>query len=410
MATAMLLVATKAEAIPAFARKYQLQCNHCHTIYPQLNRAGRDFRDNGFRMPDEVKTLLKKTSPAPVPSHPPAESPEENFWAFVPEQIPLSIQGKLHDVINPKGDIKTDFQLEELQLQAGGTFTPRVSYYLHHHLVEDGSPGTLYVAWLRFNDLFGSDWLNVTVGQTELPLSFSPEIERLSSFGYLAFDRQLGANPYNLSTPQLGAQLFGQSERGTKIWAGVVNGSGLAMNDATQAFDSNNFKDVYVRVAQEYGEHVVGGFAYYGQASSPADSGQGFDDRFLRVGGDAFLNFDKVIVSGTVLYARDDNPLGTGEQRMFYGGFAQGELFFNDRTVLTGRIDVVHQTLPTVFDQAAAATGGMSIDTSAFRVNTVAVTPGVQFLVRPNVKIGFEYQVRQTREEDRAIAQLHFSF
>jgi len=43
-------------------------------------------------------------------------------------------------------------------------------------------------------------------------------------------------------------------------------------------------------------------------------------------------------------------------------------------------------------------------------VNTFAFTPGLQCLVRPNVKLGFEYQVRQTRREDRAIAQLHLSF
>ena len=182
----LLLVAADAEAIPAFARKYKLGCNVCHTVYPQLNRFGRDFRDNGFRMPDEVQELLKKKV-SPVGSHDPATGGAaaqagSGFWSFIPEEIPFSIQAKLHGVLNPKGDIKTDFQFEELQLQGGGTFTSRVSYYLHHHLAEEGEPGELYAGWLRFNNLFGSNWLNVTVGQAELPLSFSPEIERLSSF------------------------------------------------------------------------------------------------------------------------------------------------------------------------------------------------------------------------------------
>ena len=34
------------------------------------------------------------------------------------------------------------------------------------------------------------------------------------------------------------------------------------MNDATQSFDSNGFKDVYARFGQEIGEHFVGGFVY----------------------------------------------------------------------------------------------------------------------------------------------------
>ena len=394
---ALMLISVDAQAIPAFARQTKLGCNTCHTIFPQLTRFGRDFRDNGFRTPDEVQALLKKTPKPPTPA------PAEDFWSFTPDQIPLSIQAKLHDAINPKGDIKNDVQLEELQLQAGGTLTPRISYYLHHHLVEEGQPGTLYTGWVRFNDLLGSDWLNVTVGQFELPLSFSPEIERLSSFGYLAFDQQLGANTFNLSTPQLGVQLFGQSERGTKVWAGLVNGSGLAKNDQTGSFDNNNFKDVYARVGQEIGEHFVGGYVYYGRARGSTQAAT-FDDNFVRVGGDVSVNVHKVVVSGTVLYARDDNALGTGERRTFVGGFAEGDVFVSDRALVLFRVDAVHQQLPALFDESAV------LDNPPFRVNTVAVTSGFQFLIRPNVKFGVEYQVRQTRVEDRALAQLHMSF
>ena len=403
--TWMVLLAADAQAIPAFARKHKVGCNTCHTIYPQLNRFGRDFRDNGFRTPEEVQALLKKMPVGP----PDAQAVTEDFWSFIPDEIPFSIQAKLHDAIKPKADVKNDFQIEELQLQSGGIFTPRVSYYLHHHLAEEGEPGDLYAGWVRFNNLLGSDWLNVTVGQIELPLSFSPEIERLSSFGYLAFDRQLGANTFNLSTPQLGVQVFGQAARGTKLWAGVVNGSGLAENEETDSFDSNNFKDVYARVGQEMGEHFLGGFVYYGRASAAAERLGSFEDRFVRAGGDAFVNLEKAIVYGTVLYARDDNPLGTGERRTFFGGFAQGDVYFNDRTIALVRVDVVHQNLPAVF-AADSDAEEESEEGPAFRVNTIAVTPGLQFLARPNVKLGFEYQIRQTRDEDRAIGQLHLSF
>src|SRR5207247_5531506 len=52
-------------------------------------RFGRDFRDNGFRTPDEIDQLKKKTTPPSTP--PPAAN---DFWSFIPDQIPLSIQGK----------------------------------------------------------------------------------------------------------------------------------------------------------------------------------------------------------------------------------------------------------------------------------------------------------------------------
>lgn len=44
-----LLAATQgAHAVPSFARQTGLQCNACHTAYPQLNAFGREFKANGY--------------------------------------------------------------------------------------------------------------------------------------------------------------------------------------------------------------------------------------------------------------------------------------------------------------------------------------------------------------------------
>lgn len=301
--------------------------------------------------------------------------------------------------------------MEELQLQSGGTLTPRVSYYIHHHLVEDGSPGTLYTGWIRFNNLLASNWLNLTVGQIEVPLTFSPEIERLSAFDYLAFGREIGANPFDFNTPQLGIQLYGQSEKGTKLWAGVVNGFGLALNDQTGKNDNNSFKDLYLRVTQEIGEHYVGGFVYYGRARGSTDQTPDFKDNFVRTGGDAFINLGRFVTYGSLVYGHDQDPLGIGESRNFVGGFVEGDLYFSDRGAFLLRFDAVHQKLPALFPPTTAA-GASDPEQPGplFRVNTRAFTPGILYLVRPNVRLGFEYQVRQSRTEDRAIVELHLSF
>ena len=37
-----------AEAIPAFARKEQAPCNVCHTTWPMLSVAGRQYKENGY--------------------------------------------------------------------------------------------------------------------------------------------------------------------------------------------------------------------------------------------------------------------------------------------------------------------------------------------------------------------------
>src|ERR1700681_2747184 len=41
----------QAEAMPVFAQRYQLTCKTCHTVLPELNDFGNDFRNRGYRLP-----------------------------------------------------------------------------------------------------------------------------------------------------------------------------------------------------------------------------------------------------------------------------------------------------------------------------------------------------------------------
>ncbi|NOY52705.1 MAG: hypothetical protein GXP58_03685 [Deltaproteobacteria bacterium] len=50
----LVMVSGDAEAIPTFARKYNVECSMCHTIVPKLNRTGYEFRLAGYRMPDQI--------------------------------------------------------------------------------------------------------------------------------------------------------------------------------------------------------------------------------------------------------------------------------------------------------------------------------------------------------------------
>src|SRR5213082_4276180 len=44
-----------AGAVPAFARRYDLQCNACHTRPPRLNRFGEQFHMMGFQIPSAAQ-------------------------------------------------------------------------------------------------------------------------------------------------------------------------------------------------------------------------------------------------------------------------------------------------------------------------------------------------------------------
>ncbi len=51
----VLAMATPAHAMPGFARKYNVACSTCHTIFPRLNKLGYEFKRLGYRMPPDVE-------------------------------------------------------------------------------------------------------------------------------------------------------------------------------------------------------------------------------------------------------------------------------------------------------------------------------------------------------------------
>jgi hypothetical protein len=51
----LLLVPSPSRAIPAFARKYNVTCYSCHTVFPRLNKTGYLFKKLGYRMPPDLE-------------------------------------------------------------------------------------------------------------------------------------------------------------------------------------------------------------------------------------------------------------------------------------------------------------------------------------------------------------------
>ncbi|MGD8591858.1 MAG: hypothetical protein PVF82_03445 [Gammaproteobacteria bacterium] len=50
-----------AQAVPAFAHKYEKNCSYCHTAWPQLNEKGRKFKEMGYRLKEDLKGEVKDT-------------------------------------------------------------------------------------------------------------------------------------------------------------------------------------------------------------------------------------------------------------------------------------------------------------------------------------------------------------
>lgn len=393
MIVATVLLAAEAFSIPAFSRKYNVGCNLCHSVFPRLNELGRDFKNNGYRTADEVEPTKE----------------EKDFWDKGFDLLPVTVHGKINQEFAPKGaKMSNATTLDELQLNAGINFSSKVSFYMHTHLWEEGEVGKPLVVAVRINDLFNTPLLNVRAGQFELPLSFSPEIERLMATRYLVFAQSIGANGFTLEGPQLGVELSGDLGRDFWYWIGVVNGSGFETNPFTGTFDNNSAKDPYFRLAKNFGENTIGVFGYLGNNAilldEPDSLGFNTTDRFIRVGGDVNWNFSDMNIRSTFMYGRDKNFNGLSEATSFYGGFVECNYYATDRLVILGRYDEVQL-------ENVAAAGGAEEEGAAVAVQKTnwAITPGFQYLVLPNIKVGLEYQFRREREQERAVVLLHFA-
>ncbi|MEI6638384.1 MAG: hypothetical protein FDX02_06015 [Chlorobium sp.] len=51
---------SESQAIPSWARKYNVSCYMCHSGFPQRNAVGEAFQNNGFRFPDATEAALTK--------------------------------------------------------------------------------------------------------------------------------------------------------------------------------------------------------------------------------------------------------------------------------------------------------------------------------------------------------------
>ncbi|HEX9398966.1 MAG TPA: hypothetical protein VF912_02555, partial [Anaeromyxobacter sp.] len=81
-----LAAPSAADAIPAFARKYETSCLTCHTVYPKLNPFGEAFRRNGYRFPGVDSDYVKQGT-VPLGQEANKKTFPRSVW---PSTIPIS--------------------------------------------------------------------------------------------------------------------------------------------------------------------------------------------------------------------------------------------------------------------------------------------------------------------------------
>lgn len=426
-----MIWASRSYGIPAFSRKYQTSCATCHNDFPELNDFGLAFKKNGFKFPKDDEFFVKEP-PVMLGAKAQKEAfPKAIYPGEIPGSIPISFRYSGFASYNSKQPFavgylpRTDlFTPNTFTILSAGSFGQNITWWIDDDISTGGSGanGGLGDGYVKFNDLghyigLPKDTLNLRIGQFELDLPFT-QARSINPTDYDIYDEAAMAatgmgttnNPFVFSAPQRGIEIGGYPNDGNLWWSvAVINGN----NDNPAV---RNSKDVFVNVWKQFNlerdpqarnavqaagptgprDHTslrLGGFYYYGRNALNADQTlfpglPTIHDPFYRVGGDFRFKYRQFELYGLGMFGHDANQLVTGENSgvlmpgppvNFSGGFAEGEYWFYPWLIGIMRYDIVNS--PMDFQS------GLSQNFTRNRFS-----PGVQLLLRANIKALFEYQ------------------
>jgi hypothetical protein len=378
--TGLAMVAARpAQAIPAFARRYQVECHFCHDGYPKLNRMGERFKERGFRMEKEDAFELDK-------------------WA---RTVPVAVRGTYtHYFIENFDDSDTGF----IKGISAGSLGRHVSYWVDDGLLitkDETTHSKPDNAWARIEVVQGGK-LYLKGGRLEMDLPFT-QARTPHLFPYDVYFANTGSERDTIGDFQDGVEVGGYVPQQDLHWSvAVVNGHDAPgaedVNDRTERFDAN----VFLRLSKRINRHRVGGFAYIGRNVLAQSATIAADDSLLRLGADVNLWYRRLNVYGVGMYGRNSNsilsarsPSGTHQSLSYGGGFLQMDWHARDILVLTLRGNLVSRP-----------PAGTALDNVTF----ASLFPGVQVFVLQRVKLAFEYGFNNRDLGDIGAVQVGLAF
>jgi hypothetical protein len=356
-------------AIPAFARKYGLPCSACHIGWPILNTFGQQFRDNGYQLGNDRDSPIYQ---------------DASYWPITFRVTPnwhVESQNKvLIDQTNTERTITTTgFDLSGLDIWTAGTLYKNISFSVLPSMAE-GDTFHFENAWVRFDNLFKTPWMNLKFGKFELDMLLSQKrFLTLSNVGGFWYNYQFlppgDSNGFGgIGDNQLGVELSGHSKNSyarysIALLSSVDGNPGLT--SAGQAGTARNY-DVFANVNEGFqvkglGVQRVGLYGYVGQSptyfltqtvgavTTPLQA-QGAKS-FSRVGAYGWWFFKDLDIETLYMHGQDNvflgnnipanNPAGLppgAAGPSWNGGFVEAHYTVNPQLIFTGRYELVHMS------------------------------------------------------------------
>ncbi len=353
------LVPDIVEAIPAFARRYELPCHFCHDGFPKLSVLGEQFKERGFRLENDKSDV--------------------STWM---RSVPVSVRGAFRQTFEENGNAVSSGLV---RLVSAGDFGSRVSYWLEDNYVLDSDDSRrvgLGNAFVRVEIL--PDELYIRGGRLELDLPFT-QTRTPQLFRYQIYFANTGFETDNIGVHQDGVELGGFLDDTTRWSIAVVDGydseKQKAISEDVGKFEGN----VFGRLVRRFGEGRAGMYVYWGGNTLTRRSGDDvleWRNGILRLGADASVYLGQAHVYGTLSYGRNSNslanaanPNGTREALSFTGGFFQVDFALRDDLFVTGRLNAVRGPPPGTKDPSKSF---------------VQFAPGLRLWLHPQIRLAGE--------------------
>jgi hypothetical protein len=409
----VLSLPDRAEAIPAFARKYKTSCVTCHLAVPKRNAFGEAFRRNGYTMPaGDAEFVKQEPISLGAPSHK-RTFPNAVWPGTLPAEFPLSAyvhQRFTQTFGDSEESDRSSFDMpHELELVMGGTFGESFAFMGEYVLFEDGmnAPG-LGRLFFQANDLVGPDnLLNVRFGRMEPGITDGRTdnnrimLEHTTTLNYSATGHW---RPRDL---QSGIEASGIVAHRYQYMAGVVNGEGTVVDDKTDE------KDFYARIAAKIGglpfdglhsdkppsldnddnwvdnALTAGIYAYQGNIAGP----NGADNDFSRFGCDVHAGYERLDMFVGAIVGRDDHPDTTISKALTES--ADGEPRLRS---LAWSFEVYYLVFPWLI--SGLRVGGASSERESLNLDDfTTVSPHLTVVARANVRFTAEGLIKMDRSQ-----------
>ncbi len=357
-------------AIPAFARKYGLPCSACHIGWPILNVFGQQFRDNGYQLGNERDSPIYQN-----PAYWPITfrvTPQWHLESQTKVQIddPSGITAGTEQTVTTHG-----FDLSGLDIWTAGTLYKNISFSVLPSMGE-GDAFHFENAWVRFDNLLHSPWLNVKLGKFELDTLLSEKrFLTLSGVGGAWFNYHFlpvgDSNTFGgIGDNQIGIELSGHNKSSYARYSIALLSSTDGNPGLLSGGQANTARtyDTFINLNEGFqvsglGVQRVGVFGYFGQTptyflTSGGVPVEGKGNRsFSRIGAYGWWYLKALDIETLYMHGQDNVYLGNGiavndpgglppgaAGPTWNGGFIEAHYTVNPQFIFTGRYELVHMS------------------------------------------------------------------